>query len=69
MVDRNYMSHGEARIDDRDLAEMELEMGRLLPWLPALLREVQYLRAEDTHAPRVEYLEGVLVKLGAEFDE
>lgn len=76
----NNASRGRSRVDDGDLQNMLLNGGKILPWLPELLEEVQYLRNEvdepsgelgeqQGYLQRIEYLESVLDKLGATYEK
>lgn len=60
---------GRERIIDNDLLDARQAYGDILPWLPDLLEEIQFLRtvAEDASGQRIEYLEQVLDKLGATY--
>ena len=82
MRDVNYKAETFETPHDEDLLEAELTFGVSLPWLLRLLEELQGLRdnlllsdvasgvglAEDLHL-RVEYLEGILNKIGARYEE
>ncbi len=69
----NYLVDQRAGILDNDLAEMELEYCKHLPWLQGLLEEVQALRrtasSADNPTARETYLEGVLDRVGAKYDD
>ena len=63
--DKNHMSHGQARIADHDLCEIDLSMRKRLPWVTSLLMELQYHRSVGSEMERIIYLDLV----GVEYDE
>jgi hypothetical protein len=79
----NHQAVGSDPVRDIDLQEIAFKHGVVLPWLIDVLEEVQYLRTDhqseydrivtelgetDLHA-RCDYLEAILDKLGATYDE
>jgi len=71
MTAGNHKYCGRATVRDDDLTIMELNL-KALPWLQLVLEELQFLRngvmPEVDGAGRIEYLEGVLDKLGATYE-
>jgi len=66
---KNHESKGFDTVRDADLIELEITHGSVLPWVGGLLQEIQYLRGNTTPSDRVEYLESVLDKLGANYEK
>jgi hypothetical protein len=69
-----YNPQGQAVVTAPDLYDLELDCGKILPWLSEVLQEVQYFRDlmdddDGLVVERIKYLEGVLDKLGATYDE